>query len=152
MSNRTKILTRPARVPCINKLRDVPHHGTSFLSGFIDRVDGCLCAEHTRDAASVWHVAKYRAGYWAAADYIERFVTEHAAKQFPKGGKVVEPPAASPRFFNVIDACTDRVISRHRTRKAAVEAQHRDLASLRRRLGADAFRIYRITAPDGTVL
>jgi hypothetical protein len=66
--------------------------------------------------------------------------------------RIVQPPAASPRFFNVIDACTNRVLSRHRTRKAAVAAQFRDLAAVRRRLGADAFRIYRITTPDGTVL
>jgi hypothetical protein len=65
--------------------------------------------------------------------------------------RIVEPPAASPRFFNVIDACTNRVLSRHRTLKAAVAAKRRDLATLRR-LNVDAFRIYRITAPDGTTI
>jgi hypothetical protein len=66
--------------------------------------------------------------------------------------RIVQPPAASPRFFNVTDASTGRLISRHRTRKAAVAAQFRDLAALRRRLGADAFRIYRITTPDGSTI
>jgi hypothetical protein len=48
-----------------------------------------------------------------------------------------------------IDKENKVLLSKHRSRKTAVNAQYKHLASIRRKHGPDAFAIYSIIDPDG---
>ena len=60
--------------------------------------------------------------------------------------RIVEP-RRNPRLHTLINALSGAIISQHRTHAAAVAAQHRHLAAVRRERGPDAYVVYTITPP-----